>query len=252
MEDASEDHYAAVFSDYLGATDQSALAVAADRFADPIERAFLRPAPDGEPHVESLLWDAWQYLIDVAATADETIRAKMVDLVLALQHRGVLTREPDGLRCLVWGQRVWDELPLFGPQMREALNGVSDETFRHVNAFAAQATAAAVACGAADAVDFTLWAMWAFRDCVESTPEHLREMGLHSNIEERLLVVVVWLKYGGPILAALAGEHPEDDGQMFSIPRWTRWRTRLGAIAGENEPAAGIAREALSLMPSLL
>lgn len=248
-ESAIIEYYDAILSDYLGATGGGTLPVAVDWFAGPIERAFRQPGPDDERGVEILLWDAWQALIETAITPEEATQAKLVDLVLALQRRGVLTREPGGDECRVWGIRVWDELPLFGPQMREALNGDFDHTYRNLNAFAAQVTAAGRA--VTGAVDFTLWAIWAFRDALESTPEQLREMGTGGEPEDRLPVVMAWLTYCGPLLAALAAKHPEDEGEMFCIPRWTRWRTRLNAIADGAEPAAGIAREALALMPSL-
>jgi hypothetical protein len=248
-QDAIVEYYGAIFSDYLGASGDSALPVAVDRFAGPIEHAFRRPGPDGEPDVELLLWDAWQALIETAVTADETDRAKLVDLLMALQRRGALTREPGGEDCRLWDRRAWDELPLFGPQMRETLNRVFGDTERNLNAFAGQVTAAGQA--VTDAVDFTLWAMWAFRDCLEATAEQLRETGIGGEPEDRLPVIVAWLTYCGPLLAGLAAEHPEDDGEMFSVPRWTRWRNQLSAAADGNEPAADMAREALALMPSL-
>jgi hypothetical protein len=251
-EDAIAEYYGAIFSDYLGATGDGALSVAVDRFADPVEHAFLsrHRGPDGEPDVEWLLWNAWYVLIETAVASDETIRTKLVDLVLGLQRRGALASAPEGHECRVWDMRVWDELPLFGPQMREALNRDFDDSYLELNAFAAQVTAAGH--GVTGAVDFTLWAMWAFRDCLEATPEQLREAGIGGELEDRLLVVLVWLRHCGPFLAALAAEHPGEDGAMFSLPRWMRWRDRLGAIADGNEPAAAVARNVLLHVPSLL
>ena len=243
------EYYGAILGDYLGATADSALPSAVDRFAGPVEHAFRHPGPDEQPDLEPLLWDAWQVLIAAAITPREATHAKLVDLVLALQRRGVLTREPGGDECRVWGMRVWDELPLFGPQMREALNGDFDHTYRHLNAFAAQLTASGRS--ATGAFDFTLWAMWAFRDALESTPEQLRAIGTGGEPQDRLPVVMTWLTYCGPLLAALAARHPEDEREMFSIPRWTRWRTRLNALAEGSEPAAAIARNVLSHMPPL-
>ena len=252
INDAVEAYYRTTLGEYLNAVGDNALAEATAACALPIEQAFLDHEPTGEPSVEFLLECLWVYLIDEAINPDESVCVKLVDLVLALQRRGVLAREPGGQECLLWGGRLWDELPLFGPQMREAWNFTHRDypaSYLDSIAFAARLTSAA--CGKNDAIDFTLYAMWDFRDSLEHNREQLDEMGLHHDPEDLLIGVVQWLKLCGPVLAALAAGHPEDDGADFSVPRWNRWRERLADIAEGPEPAAGTARNALSFMPAL-
>ena len=250
--DAIEGYYRNVLGEYLASRSDSALMDAVDAFAEPIEQAFREPAPGGEPSVETLLWDAWYYVITTAINPDDSVCVKLIDLVLALQRRGRLTRESDGRECLVWGGRVWDELPLFGPQTREAWNDVfTDYPASYLNSVSFAARLTAASSGENAAIDFSAYATWDFRDALELTREEREERGRFHGPDELLIGIVRWLSICGPVLASLAAEHAADDGADFSVPRWTRWRERLAALAAGPEPTAAAARIALTLMPTL-
>lgn len=89
-------------------------------FCSPIETQ-LKASPI-VTDVESSLWQAWQCLIVVAAATphDSEDQQKLVNLVQDLQRRpGV---EKDGKPCEIQGGVIWNDLPLFGWQMRESWN----------------------------------------------------------------------------------------------------------------------------------
>ncbi|WP_243787774.1 DUF3632 domain-containing protein [Saccharopolyspora gloriosae] len=148
---------------------------------------------------------------------------------------------------------VFGDLPCFGAQVREAWDADGDgstESRVNLNAFAARLTAAGI--------DFSGYAIWTLRDCLEDTAV---PGGLHA--------VLPWLRHCGPELARLArlGSCSVPDrgpgrlgplaraggvrGGGFCPQRWAFWRGRLAELAAGPDAVAHQARTALELMPAV-
>jgi hypothetical protein len=93
---------------------------ALETFCRPTEDAFMSSQSASE--VESQLWRVWKAVIATATQTphDSPAQQKLADFVLELRNRPVLERQ--GQVCKVWEAVVWKDLPIFGPQMREAWN----------------------------------------------------------------------------------------------------------------------------------
>lgn len=109
--------YNAVFKYLDGHSEDEAL----DALCEPIEDAFMKT--QNPEDVEGLLWRAWKSITAIAARTphDSGDRQKLADLVARLQSRRAL--ESQGTVCNVWDAEVWQDLPVFGAQMRQAWNG---------------------------------------------------------------------------------------------------------------------------------
>ena len=79
--------------------------------------------------VESQLWRVWKAVVATATQTphDSPAQQKLADFVLELRNRPTLERQ--GKVCKVWEAVVWKDLPILGPQMREAWN---DGEFLHI------------------------------------------------------------------------------------------------------------------------
>lgn len=254
MTDGMDDDYnlwltrfGAVVSRYLDSAGGMSPRAGAAEFTEPIDRAFARSGP-GEADIEGMLWPAWEVVISAADTPDDAARSRLVELLSAIRARGILARS-SGEECVIWGnQRAYVDLPVFGAQMRETWNFappiLSMQSWANLNAFAAQLTVAGI--------DFSLYAIWAFRHALEEdSPEASQE----------LPAAVEWFRHAGPVLASLALEgtavaHGADRaGELcrqagltdhgFTIGRWDFWKGRLEDIAAAGGESAGKAREGL-------
>lgn len=95
-----------------------ALGAALESFCKPTEEAFMNSS-----EVEAQLWRVWKAVVAAATQTphDSPGHQKLADFVLQLRNRPVLERQ--GKVCKVWGDAVvWKDLPIFGPEMREAWN----------------------------------------------------------------------------------------------------------------------------------
>jgi len=94
---------------------------AASNFTEPTKEAFAAGA--SESAIEETLSRAWYSLIDIAADTCHQSQGPLVDIVLAVQLENLAEQE-GASECTVWGNKVkvWKDLPLFGPSMREAWN----------------------------------------------------------------------------------------------------------------------------------
>jgi len=149
---------------------------AASNFTEPTKEAFAAGA--SESAIEETLSRAWYSLIDVAADTCYQSQGPLVDIVLAVQLENLAEQE-GASECTVWGNKVkvWKDLPLFGPSMREAWNRApgngckndfSAEQWCNLNAFAARLTAVSQSI---PVLDFSLYAIWTLRSAFEGTDE---------------------------------------------------------------------------------
>jgi hypothetical protein len=85
------------------------------------EETFMQSQSASE--VETQLWRVWKAITTIAAQTahDSPGRQKLANFVLELQKRPQL--ECKGETCKIWDEAVvWKDLPILGPQMREAWN----------------------------------------------------------------------------------------------------------------------------------
>jgi hypothetical protein len=244
-------HYENVVAACLAADTEDALDEAVARFVTPVNTAFVRSA-DPQQAVETILWAAWTAVVRAAEAGAERTQARLVDLVTRIKVQD-LPQRPDRRRDLrVWDLRVYADLPVFGAQMREEWDVSWFDASRrgawvNLNAFAARLTAAGM--------DFSLYALWTLRDCLE---------GEETAGPDLLAAAAHWFTLCGPLLASRAAEGyaPPQWGAAarvgrlcadhgitrggFGTERWEFWRARLAALANESDAAARAALTALS------
>ena len=104
---------------------------AVESFCKPTEEAFMNSQNASE--VETQLWRVWKAVVAAATQTphDSPAQQKLADFVLELRNRPTLERQ--GKVCKVWEAVVWKDLPILGPQMREAWNdGEFSRRFHHL------------------------------------------------------------------------------------------------------------------------
>jgi hypothetical protein len=257
-DDTASRYYESLLAGYLQATPAGALGETVARFVAPMRSAFVDEQV-AQSAIEAMLWTAWQPVIVAAGASSGTVQDRLVDLLTGIRSQGVLTRDQGRQECVVWGTlKVFADLPLFGAQMREAWDLGADppgsaDVWANMNAFAARLTAAGI--------DFSLYAIWTLRDCLEEE----RPVGSAD-----LRAAVPWFEHCGELLARLArqsgslaqgdagparlGRLCTDTGMTrggFTIERWEFWRIRLADLANETGAAAHQAWTALRYMTTL-
>jgi len=101
--------------------DSESLTTTLDSFCKPTEETFMNSQSASE--VETQLWKIWKAVVSTATQTahDSPARQKLADFVLEVQKRPQL--ECQGKACKIWDEAVvWKDLPILGPQMREAWN----------------------------------------------------------------------------------------------------------------------------------
>src|ERR1700733_7481929 len=249
--DTASGYYGELVSGYLPATAAATVDDTVARFTAPVCAAFEREQA-AEQTIAGILWAAWEPVILAAGASSGTAQDRLVDLLTGVKGQGVLTRGQGRQECVIWGGlRVFADLPCFGAQMREAWDiGVdapgSPDSWVNMNAFAARLTAAGI--------DFSPYAIWTLRDCLEEgssvSPGDLR-------------AAAAWFQHSGALLCSLArqpgspGDGDRAPGRLgrlcassgmsgggFTTERWQFWRSRLTELAAGTDAAAPEARAA--------
>jgi len=236
--DQIDEYYEALVGAYLASDGESAVDDAVARFVAPVNKAYLEAA-DPEQAVPHILWDAWEVVVLAAEVSAGPAQERLAELVAKIGDQS-LPEHPDGRRDFtVWGNfRVYADRPAFGANMREEWDltffgqNRPPEAWPNLNAFAARLTVVGV--------DFSLYALWTLRDCLEEKEEA-------SSAE--LALVAQWFTICGSLLASHSARGyspPEWDaaarvGELctrqgiteggFSPRRWKFWRSRLEAHA---------------------
>ena len=99
-----------------------------DSFCNPTKESSMNSQSASE--VENQLWRVWKAVVATAAQTahDSPGRQKLADFVLEVQKRPQL--ECQGKVCKIWDEVVvWKDLPILGPQMREAWNDGETSVF---------------------------------------------------------------------------------------------------------------------------
>ncbi|KAG9251462.1 uncharacterized protein F5Z01DRAFT_692216 [Emericellopsis atlantica] len=192
---------------------------------------------------EDFLWTLWSLYIQVGkiVSADDPRQDTLVQIVKELAAK----RDDE---VTMWNQktRVWTELPMLAPCMRDAWNESprynetkeDNETVTawiNVNAFAARLLATHL-------VTWDNFALWALRSALEREPQNDRER------DASLLIAHAWVAYAGKDLKDRVNSTRELDeeekrmfkaGQLFEAgepgltqKRWDFWRQRIETLSG--------------------
>ncbi|TVY53513.1 hypothetical protein LCER1_G003426 [Lachnellula cervina] len=182
---------------------------AASNFTEPARKTFAADA--SEAAIVSALSRSWYSLIDVAADTHHESQGPLIDIVQAVQQENLAEQE-DASECTIWGDKVkvWKDMPLFGPSMRETWNrapgsgcrnDLSAEQWCNLNAFAARLTSVSQSI---PAFDFSLYAIWTLRSAFEGTDEpSLTDADAGK----------VWFLYAKDTIGRLSGEEKIFDGK---------------------------------------
>jgi hypothetical protein len=92
--------------------------IAAQAFMERTKSEFLTGA-----EIETHLNRAWTALIETAASTPHVSQEPLVAVIQAVQQEN-LSGGRDGKECVIWDNdmKLWGDMPLFGPSMREAWN----------------------------------------------------------------------------------------------------------------------------------
>ncbi|KAK0202201.1 hypothetical protein DFS33DRAFT_1265230 [Desarmillaria ectypa] len=198
---------------------------------------------------EGGLWDLWGTINDKAERTkndDDIVHGKLVDVVDAIKHQDSPTNDA-GEKSKCWGLTLWEDLPIFGANMREHWNCDPERTFKrgrwvNLNAFVARLTAAHVS-------DFELYAIWQLRDALEEPIEERQGAGGEKVIDEsfdaKIPAAVQWILYCGELIytnerefetgpsigdPAKGGELWKGGRRGFCQERWRFWKKRFAEL----------------------
>jgi hypothetical protein len=78
---------------------------------------------DSGSDIEGLLGRAWNSIINLAANTEHASQEPLVGILRALQQQN-LAKDENGSEYTVWGEKVkvWKDMPLFGPAVRDVWN----------------------------------------------------------------------------------------------------------------------------------
>ena len=95
------------------------LPAAVDIFCKPVETAVL----DSTRSIEEQLRRAWQAVIAIASSIEHSSgsRPQLVEFVLRVSERS-MAKSTAGRECVTQNAKIWEDLPFFGTEMREAWN----------------------------------------------------------------------------------------------------------------------------------
>ncbi|KAG6020910.1 hypothetical protein E4U41_002684 [Claviceps citrina] len=207
--------------------------------------------PDDAKEAEDWLWSFWTIFVGVAKKipADDERQQLLALTVAKLKERRDQEVE-------MWGQktRVWTELPMLGPIMRDAWNlspdfdGSENDTssiqeWISLNSFAARLYGLSLQ-------DWHNFAIWELRSGLEETPED------RPNAKDtRIATAYEWIAHAGKQLhrkgtevnkldametrALKPGNLFKSDQSGLTVERWNFWRGRIGVLgAGAGSGAA--------------
>lgn len=228
----------------------------------------VKKANDKEAVDDGYLFQFWKDTFSAAEqvpSADHPALDKLVSFVRELSLQGdveIKVWEVSGPMLCVGNasastanhdlqKRIWKDLPVLGPALREKLDGPAEArkpdeqaainvAWVNFHAFAARLMAAGV-------IDLTTHALWMMRDALE---EELEAGSKEANRE--VLTAAVWIEYAGSILfekvlwnpSPTLGEEDErllragpryKGGPGLSSDRWLFWKNRLEEVAEKKE-----------------
>ncbi|KAF9261120.1 hypothetical protein L218DRAFT_544881 [Marasmius fiardii PR-910] len=211
----------------------------------------------GDQKVEDTLYNLWSAFIAAAeTTSDESLQTKLVkglEAIKSLPPAMVSKKGGGSEQYSNWGGRVWNDLPMFGANMRDRWD--HEDGWVNRNAFAAQITVAHVD-------DFELYAIWTLRDALEETK-------VNTSLNVLVPAAAQWIFIAGRLIyqserewvlppnqgdPARGGSLIPDIKKGFSKERWAFWKKGfegIGEDSGEQKETKRIATEAWKKMDEI-
>ncbi|RLL96285.1 hypothetical protein CFD26_106374 [Aspergillus turcosus] len=208
----------------------------------------LTPTQEENSDLEDFLWSTWGTIIQIAKQIphDHPSQDRLVDLIHALAELPPTT-------VSIWNSetRLWKDLPILGPSLREAWNRTypSDNTATLLTAQAPTYTKSndraiaewinlqAFAARLMSKCDpsLSLFAVWSLRSGLE---EELSDKELDGEVA----AAAMWMVYGGETLFSQLADAVQDEekermmkpGTLYSgqgqlcLERWQFWKRRFG------------------------
>ncbi|KAK7062636.1 hypothetical protein VNI00_000124 [Paramarasmius palmivorus] len=212
---------------------------------------------------DDIIWGLWMAFAQMAKNtpaSDGIAQEKLVDCLAAIKKLppAMVTNNETGEREQYrnWGGRVWDDLPLFGPVIREEWNWFDPpetdperdnerKEWVNLNAFVAHVTLAHV-------MDFELYAIWALRDAFEEdgfakVPDDSESPSTTSSpLDAHIPAAAQWIFVTGTLIyhserqwvpgpnegdPARGGPLLPFSTQGFSRERWNFWKMGFATAA---------------------
>lgn len=263
IREITQSHKYQILTHYI--SDSVTLDTAIAEIQAPLTKALAQTSDPDEfnKFIETELSSTWKALLLLITKTprDSTTQDKLLNLLSALSSQPPLTSKDQTPVLLNWGDKaskVWSDLPLLGPQLREWWNfplpdndgeDVDEDAkagWINLNAFVARLTAASSVKSNKEgegrkSMDHSLYAIWALRTALES------ENAPAGRVYEAWLgAAAVWVIYAGQFLHALCEEGKTDIGRVgrtgdklkkegemvsgFYADRWRFWREELGKV----------------------
>ena len=253
--------------DYLEGTGSSAKYTAEEITTLAKDISFLE-LNESRFSLQGFLWDLWAEMVNLIKEVPHSHpwQDRMVELLSAIKEvpRQVTPKMEELERS--WGRASWQDLPVFGAEVREAWNqgpwekipgglvGFDDyftpDVWASLNAFTARITVASVS-------DFETYAIWILRHTLEVERKN-------EEVDDNLPAAAVWIIYAGQIIYHNAAKeytdsetHPTDIRYLrkftrrFSMERWSFWKERFESFQNHEvlkQSTRDCAGEALSKM----
>lgn len=240
-----------VFRDYLEDTDSSAK-YTAEKIMAPAKAVSSLELNERRISLENFLWCLWAEMVALikGISHSHPWQDRMVPLLSAIKEvPRLVTPKMEELER-DWGMDLWQDLPIFGAEVRESWNQgpwkkIRDGTFSYLlynlfspdvwaslNAFTARITAASV-------LNFENYAMWILRHTLEEDRRNEEER--IKEVDDNLLAAATWIIYAGRIVYHNAAKDYTDSTEThpshirylrnftkpFSIERWNFWKERF-------------------------
>ncbi|KAF7959359.1 hypothetical protein EAE96_000979 [Botrytis aclada] len=212
------------------------------------------PPADGSDLLRDHPYDTWCGLFVLVARTPPDQQSKLIEFILGLQKIEVIDRDTsqsEVLKC--YDLELWRQLPGFGWEAREIFNTdaysstLTDRektSYENKNAFLAQLLAISkVSIGVDDfeALDFSLFALWVFRDVFENKGGKSKKLAIRVACwwlvfaAEKLWLNVVNEK-SMPDRTGAGGDLYEKKGWIgYGRERWDIWREGLRNADGDRD-----------------
>ena len=202
---------------------------------------------ESECSLEGFLWGLWRTVVYWIRQVphDHGLQGRMVEVLKAIKEvPRQATPEMEELERS-WGMAFWQDLPIFGAELRESwdqgpweelpedtpfyLEGgqFTADVWTSLNAFTARLTVASVS-------NFEWYAMWILRHTLE-------EVRIDKEVDDNLPAAAIWIKYAGQFIYHNAAKEYTDSetthpphiqyirtfSKPFSKERWNFWKERF-------------------------
>ncbi|KAK1230963.1 hypothetical protein PQX77_005937 [Marasmius sp. AFHP31] len=264
------DQYRDAIQDLInGGNVEAAISQLTQPTLDAISRTTQGGSDDEDNEVEDSLRGSWSAFVRAARdTPDEKVHDRLIKGLQTIKSLppALVQKNGDKQQYSIWDLRVWDDLPIFGAELREEWNYTDegDEVKRtqwaNLNAFVARIVVAQLS-------DFELYAIWTLRDALESPELDKGDASLNGHIP----AAAQWIFIAGSLIhesdrewspppnqgnPARGGPLAQDVKKGFSQERWAIWKKGFQAVSKDagsriTEGTKDIATKALQKMEEI-